>query len=86
MRATTDVAHAVREITGGGADVAIEALGVEETTVTALNSLGKMGRMVQVGMPAGAHVTMPVPMDAIYSGQLAFSGRAACRPGAIPAF
>ncbi len=72
--ATTDAAAAVREITGGGADVAIEALGVEETTVSALKSLGKMGRMVQVGMPAGEHVTMKLPMDAVYSGQLAVFG------------
>lgn len=72
--AETDAAEAVREITGGGADVAIEALGVEETTVTALKSLGKMGRMVQVGMPAGDHATMPIPMDVVYSGQLAVFG------------
>lgn len=72
--ATTDAAEAVREISGGGADVAIEALGVEATTLAALRSLGRMGRMVQVGMPTGAHATMPLPMDAIYSGQLAVFG------------
>lgn len=72
--ARTDAAEAVRDITGGGADVAIEALGIEETTVSALKSLGKMGRMVQIGMPAGAHATMPVPMDVVYSGQLAIFG------------
>ncbi|MEC3862995.1 alcohol dehydrogenase catalytic domain-containing protein [Mesobacterium sp. TK19101] len=69
-----DPARAVREATGGGADVAIEALGIAETTVNALKSLRKLGRMVQVGMPAGAHCTMPIPMDAIYSGQLAVYG------------
>ncbi|SDJ41274.1 zinc-dependent alcohol dehydrogenase family protein [Aliiruegeria lutimaris] len=72
--ASTDAAAAVRDLTGGGADVAIEALGIEETTVSALKSLGKMGRMVQVGMPTGAHATMPIPMDAVYSGQLAVFG------------
>jgi alcohol dehydrogenase len=72
--AECDAAAAVREITGGGADVAIEALGVEETTVTALKTLRKLGRMVQVGMPAGDHVTMALPMDRIYSGQLAVFG------------
>lgn len=69
-----DPAAAVRWITGGGADVAIEALGVPATTVPALKSLRKLGRMVQVGMPAGEHVTMPIPMDAVYSGQLALFG------------
>ncbi|MFV0360390.1 alcohol dehydrogenase catalytic domain-containing protein [Tropicimonas sp.] len=69
-----DAAGAVRDLTGGGAHVAVEALGVEETTVAALKSLRKMGRMVQVGMPAGDHVTMRIPMDAVYSGQLAVYG------------
>ena len=69
-----DPAAAVRRLTGGGADVALEALGVPATTVPALKSLRKLGRMVQVGMPAGEHVTMPIPMDAVYSGQLALFG------------
>lgn len=72
--AETDAAEAVREITGGGADVAIEALGIEATTVTALSCLRKLGRMVQVGMPAGDHATMAIPMDRVYSGQLALFG------------
>ena len=69
-----DAAEQVRETTGGGADVAVEALGIAETTTGALRSLRKLGRMVQVGMPAGEHVTMPLPMDAVYSGQLAIYG------------
>ena len=69
-----DAAEAVRNATGGGAHVAIEALGIAETTVNALKCLRKLGRMVQVGMPAGEHVTMPIPMDAVYSGQLAVYG------------
>ncbi len=72
--AQQDPNEAVREITGGGADVALEALGVAATTVPALKSLRKLGRMVQVGMPAGDHATMPIPMDAVYSGQLALYG------------
>jgi D-arabinose 1-dehydrogenase-like Zn-dependent alcohol dehydrogenase len=69
-----DPVAAVRDVTGGGADVAVEALGITTTTVNALTSLRKLGRHVQVGMPAGAHVTMPIPMDAVYSGQLAIYG------------
>ncbi|TCP42846.1 zinc-dependent alcohol dehydrogenase family protein [Rhodovulum marinum] len=71
---TGDAADAVREITGGGAHVAIEALGIPETTAGALRALRKLGRMVQVGMPAGEHTTMELPMDAVYSGQLAVYG------------
>jgi len=71
---TGNAVAAVRDITGGGADLAVEALGIAETTRNALLSLRKLGRMVQVGMPAGPHVTMPLPMDAVYSGQLAIYG------------
>ncbi|MEI2804815.1 zinc-dependent alcohol dehydrogenase family protein [Albidovulum sp.] len=72
--AETDPVAAVREITGGGADVAIEALGIAETTANALKSLRKLGRMVQIGMPAGKHAQMTLPMNAVYSGQLALFG------------
>ena len=70
----TDAAGAVRDLTGGGAHVAIEALGIEATTVAALNGLRKLGRMVQIGMPTGANARMTLPMDAIYSGQLSLQG------------
>ena len=72
--AETDPAEAIRAITGGGADLAVEALGIAETTVNALKSLRKLGRMVQIGMPAGKHTQMTLPMDAVYSGQLAIFG------------
>ena len=72
--AAEDAPEAVRAVTGGGAHVAVEALGIEETAASALKSLRKLGRMVQIGMPAGKHVQMRLPMDAIYSGQLAIFG------------
>jgi D-arabinose 1-dehydrogenase-like Zn-dependent alcohol dehydrogenase len=72
--ANTDPADAVRDLTGGGAHVAIEALGIEATTVAALHSLRKLGRMVQIGMPTGDHARMTLPMDVLYSGQLTLQG------------
>ena len=69
-----DPAAAVREITGGGAHLAVEALGVTETTVASIRSLRPLGRHVQIGMPAGEHVRMALPMDRVYSGQLALFG------------
>ncbi|MCU9850417.1 zinc-dependent alcohol dehydrogenase family protein [Defluviimonas sp. WL0024] len=72
--ATEDAPAAIREITGGGADVAVEALGIAETTISAMKSLRKLGRMVQIGMPAGTHSQMTLPMDVLYSGQLALFG------------
>ncbi|MCB2129874.1 MAG: zinc-dependent alcohol dehydrogenase family protein [Rhodobacteraceae bacterium] len=72
--ANTDAPAAVRDLTGGGAHVAVEALGIAETTANALRSLRKLGRMVQIGMPAGPHAEMVLPMQAVYSGQLAIFG------------
>lgn len=69
-----DAAEAVRAVAGGGAHVAIEALGIAATTEAAMRSLRKLGRMVQVGMPAGDHVQMTLPWDVVYSGQLAIYG------------
>jgi D-arabinose 1-dehydrogenase-like Zn-dependent alcohol dehydrogenase len=69
-----DPAEAMRAATGGGVHLAIEALGIPQTTANALRSLRKLGRMVQVGMPAGDHLTMALPWDAVYSGQLAIYG------------
>lgn len=69
-----DVPAAIKDVTNGGADIALEALGIEDTTRAALGSLRKLGRMVQVGMPTGRHATMEIPMDQVYSGQLALFG------------
>ena len=70
----TDAAAAVRDVTCGGAHVSLEALGVEATAAASIRCLRKLGRHVQVGMPAGAHTNMSLPMDAVYSGQLALYG------------
>jgi alcohol dehydrogenase len=71
---TEDPAATMRAATGGGVHVAVEALGFAETSANALKSLRKLGRMVQVGMPAGAHAEMRLPWDAVYAGQLAVYG------------
>jgi alcohol dehydrogenase len=48
--AEPDVAAAVREITGGGAHVSMDALGNPATCATSIESLRRRGRHVQVGM------------------------------------
>lgn len=72
--ADADVQERLREATGGGAHVAVEALGIEATTIAAMRSLRKLGRMVQVGMPVGEHANMTLPWDAVYAGQLTIHG------------
>ncbi|MEJ6399118.1 zinc-binding dehydrogenase [Yoonia sp. 208BN28-4] len=69
----SDVPSAIRDITGGGAQVSIEALGIAATTNASLECLATLGRHVHVGMPAGDGM-MHVNMRAIYAKQLAFYG------------
>ncbi|MEX0369379.1 MAG: alcohol dehydrogenase catalytic domain-containing protein, partial [Tateyamaria sp.] len=67
--AEVDVVAAIHDITGGGAQLSIEALGIETTTNASVECLATLGRHVQVGMPAGDGL-MNVNMRAIYSKQL----------------
>nr|WP_321254953.1 zinc-binding dehydrogenase [uncultured Ruegeria sp.] len=68
-----DAAAAIRDITDGGAQVSIEALGIETTTNASVECLAIHGRHVQIGMPSGDG-QMQVNMRAIYSKQLSFFG------------
>ncbi|MCR9257869.1 MAG: zinc-dependent alcohol dehydrogenase family protein [Alphaproteobacteria bacterium] len=70
-----NVGEAVRDLTDGGAHVAIDGLGTADTFENALRSLRKLGRHVQVGMPVGRHATVPLPLlDMIYARQLSILG------------
>ena len=71
--AQEDVVQAIHDITGGGAQVSIEALGIEATTNASIECLAILGRHVHVGMPSGDG-QMNINMRAIYSKQLAFYG------------
>lgn len=69
-----DVAARIREITGGGAHVSVEALGIEATTLASLDCLRPLGRHVQVGLPLGHHAKMQINMNLVYMRQLALFG------------
>lgn len=70
---TEDAAAAIRDITGGGAQVSVEALGIAVTTNASVECLATLGRHVHVGMPAGDGM-MQINMRAIYAKQLSFFG------------
>ncbi|MFJ5529124.1 zinc-dependent alcohol dehydrogenase family protein [Streptomyces sp. NPDC093261] len=59
---TEDTAEAVRELTGGGAHVSLDALGSPATCVASVNGLRRRGRHVQVGLLPSADGTTPVPL------------------------
>lgn len=72
---TDSVGEAVRDLTGGGAHVALDALGITATFHNSLQSLRKMGRHVQIGMPLGPHAMPALPLlDLVYSRQITIHG------------
>ncbi|MCD1619497.1 zinc-dependent alcohol dehydrogenase family protein [Salipiger manganoxidans] len=69
-----DVAAQIREITGGGAHVSVEALGIPQTVNASIRCLRPLGRHLQVGMPVGHHAVQEVDMNAVYMANLALYG------------
>ncbi len=68
-------ARAVREITGGGAHVSVDALGIEATCRNAIKSLRQRGRHVQIGITTGAAKgDLSVPIDAIVNKEIQILG------------
>lgn len=86
LLADGDVGEAVREITGGGAHVSIEALGLNATFQNSLKSLRKLGRHVQIGMPTGDHATPVLPLlGLVYARQLTLHGTRGIAPARFAA-
>jgi propanol-preferring alcohol dehydrogenase len=72
---TTDVAGAIREVTGGGVHAAIGALGVASLVQNAVMSLRKAGRLAQVGLTSQAEQGMvALPIDHIIENELKIVG------------
>ena len=62
---TTNVAEEIRRISGGGVDVAIEALGVQETFENALRCLRPGGTLSSLGVYSGK---LQIPYEAFAAG------------------
>jgi alcohol dehydrogenase len=69
-----DPARRVRELTGGGAHVSIDALGSAATCAGSVHCLRKRGRHVQAGLLVGAEAEPPVPMAKVISHELEVVG------------
>ncbi|MFF9286107.1 zinc-dependent alcohol dehydrogenase family protein [Streptomyces griseosporeus] len=57
-----DTAAEIRDLTGGGAHLSLDALGSPGTCAASVNCLRRRGRHVQVGLLPSADGTTPVPM------------------------
>ncbi len=69
-----DVVTAVRDITGGGAHVSLDALGHPTTCFNSISNLRRRGRHVQVGLMLADHSTPAVPMAKVVSDELEILG------------
>ncbi|MBO6794409.1 MAG: zinc-dependent alcohol dehydrogenase family protein [Balneolaceae bacterium] len=64
----------IRELTGGGAHVSMDALGSQETCFNSIANLRKRGRHLQVGLVTGDHLHPKIPMDKVIADELEIYG------------
>lgn len=73
-RVAPDVPEAIREVTHGGADLSLDALGHPDTCFNSIAGLRRRGRHVQVGLMLGEHARAAVPMDRVIAHELEILG------------
>jgi alcohol dehydrogenase len=69
-----DPVVAIRELTGGGAHVSIDALGLPQTCTNSVRCLRRRGRHVQVGLLLGDARNVPLPMARVIAHELRIFG------------
>jgi len=69
-----DVVAEVKEITGGGAHVSLDALGNPVTCFNSIANLRKRGRHIQVGLMLGGQNHPAIPMDKVIGNELEIYG------------
>ncbi|HXD60387.1 MAG TPA: zinc-dependent alcohol dehydrogenase family protein [Lacisediminihabitans sp.] len=74
VRGDGDVASVVHELTGGGAQLSLDAYGSRATCENSIRSLRKRGRHVQVGLMTGGNAIAGVPMDLVIARELEILG------------
>ena len=84
-KTTNDTVDVIRQLTSGGADVSIDALGHPLIVRDSVSCLRKRGKHIQVGiMEAGQHNTT-IPMDLVISRELEILGSHGMQAGRYPA-
>lgn len=79
VKAGPDAAAQIIELTKGGAAVTVDALGSSQTTLPALQALGKYGRHVQLGLTGLQEAgVIPIPMDVVVFNELRILGSLGC--------
>jgi alcohol dehydrogenase len=68
------IIEAIHDLTGGGAHVAVDALGSAQTCRNAVLSLRKRGRQVQVGLMVADYKDALIPMNLVIAKELEILG------------
>ena len=76
-----DVAERIKEITNGGANYAVEASGIPDLSLTAIQSLRRLGTAVVVSVTGPAEISIPIEMG-IMNPSATFAGL--CEGGSNP--
>ncbi|MGC6421657.1 MAG: zinc-dependent alcohol dehydrogenase family protein [Flavobacteriaceae bacterium] len=71
---TEDVPEAVRELSGGGVHVSLDASGHPNTCFHSIANLRKRGTHVQVGLMTATHQHPQIPMDLVIANELEIRG------------
>ncbi|EKX68483.1 alcohol dehydrogenase [Streptomyces ipomoeae] len=79
-----DTAEAIRDLTGGGAHLSLDALGSPATCAASVNSLRRRGRHIQVGLLPSPDGTTPVPMARAVALELELLGSHGMQAHAYP--
>lgn len=64
----------IKELSFGGVDISIDALGSKTTCYNSIKSLRKRGRHIQVGLLAGEHSNPAIPMGDVIANELEIIG------------
>jgi propanol-preferring alcohol dehydrogenase len=85
VKASATTFHEVKELTGGGADVAVDAVGSAETALAGVLSLAKGGRHLQLGLTGKAEQgRVGIPADAMVLQEIQFVGSIGCPVTSYP--
>jgi len=69
-----DTLAAVRDLTGGGADVSLDTLGSTSTAVQSIRCLRRRGRHIQVGLMVGDDVAPAIPLWRLHAYEVELFG------------
>ncbi|MCB0630382.1 MAG: zinc-dependent alcohol dehydrogenase family protein [Saprospiraceae bacterium] len=78
------VPERIREWSGGGVQVSVDALGSTVTCINSISCLAKRGRHIQIGLMTAEHRYPPVPMGMVIANELEILGSHGMQAHAYP--